>query len=208
MTWRLAGSLVTLRAEVDGYAPRRSRVSDGTLGDPAHASRPSRHNPNRYQVVCALDLTHDPAGGCDIHAIARRLAADPHPELAYIISNAQVAKRATGFHWEPYTGENAHRQHAHFAVGVGPDSDPLPPYDSTLSWGVSLPAPPEPSEDDMAYIVTCDGQPTRLKDGPTCPTIGTATKANAVRAGVKIIEHTKADYDSLLRHVEQALGRS
>lgn len=149
MTWRLARSLDTLRAEVNGFAPNRSKVSDGTIGDPAHASRPSRHNPNRYGVVTALDLTHDPAGGCDIHAIARRLVKHPHPELTYVISNGEVAKRSTGFRWEPYTGLSPHDHHAHFAVGVGPDSDPLPPYDSRLSWGVSLPVPIPPGDLDM-----------------------------------------------------------
>lgn len=159
MAWRLAISLDTLRSEVNGYAPNRSKASDGTIGDPAHASRPSRHNPNRYNVVTALDLTHDPAGGCDIHAIARRLVRDPHPELAYIISNGQVAKRSTGFRWETYTGANKHRLHAHFGVGEGPDSDPLPPYDSRLSWGVTLPVPPPPSlEDDMQVIHVSNGR--------------------------------------------------
>ena len=145
MAWRLAKSLETLRAEVNGFAPKRSKRSDGTLGDPAHASRASRHNPNRYQVVTALDLTHDPAGGFDAHGFARRHVRDPHPELEYVISNREVAKRRNGFRWEPYRGTNGHTLHAHFAVGTGPDSDPLPPYDSTLSWGVSLP----PEDDDM-----------------------------------------------------------
>jgi hypothetical protein len=158
MAWRLARSLGALRSEVDAFAPKRSKASDGTLGDPAHADRDSRHNPNRYGVVTALDLTHDPAGGCDIHAIARRLVRDPHPELAYVISNGEVAKRRTGFQWEQYYGANPHDKHAHFAVGDGPDSDPLPPYDSLLSWGVSLPAPtptPEPiapPEDDAMFF--------------------------------------------------------
>lgn len=156
MAWRLAISLDTLRDEVDGFAPNRSRISDGTIGDPAHATRASRHNPNRYGVVTALDLTHDPAGGCDIHAFARRHVHDPHPELAYIISNAQVAKRSTGFRWDPYTGTNEHRKHAHFAVGVGPDSDPLPPYDSVLSWGFSLPAPSPPQEDFMSALTDAE----------------------------------------------------
>lgn len=147
MTWRLARSLETLRAEVNGYAPKRSKASDGTIGDPAHASRASRHNENRYHVVTAVDITHDPAGGCDIHAIARRLVRVPHPELEYVISDGEVAKRRNKFRWEPYRGTNAHRKHAHFAVGTGPDNDPLPPYDSTLSWGVSL-----PPEDDMPSL--------------------------------------------------------
>lgn len=151
MAWRLAQSLATLRAEIDRLAPGRSKRSDGTIGDQAHASRASRHNPNRHGVVTALDITHDPAGGCDIHAIARRIVQHPHPELAYVISNGQIAKRATGFRWERYTGASPHTQHAHFAVGEGPDRDPRPPYDSTQPWGVrpAVVAGVQIEEDDM-----------------------------------------------------------
>lgn len=137
MAWRLAKSLVQLRSEFDAAFPGRSKRSDGTIGDAAHRSRASRHNPNRYGVVTALDITHDPASGCDVHRLARQLVRDPHPELAYVISNAQVASRSRGFVWRTYTGSNPHTLHAHFAVGVGPDSDPMPPYDSTQPWGIS-----------------------------------------------------------------------
>lgn len=147
MAWRLAHSLATLRAEVDAWAPGRSKASDGTIGDTAHGSRNSRHNPNRQQVVTALDLTHDPDSGCDIHSLARRLVQDPHPELEYVISNGEIAKRRTGFRWERYTGSNKHTLHAHFAVGSGPDSAPEPPYDSTRPWGVD--ALLTPQEADM-----------------------------------------------------------
>ena len=136
MAWRLAKSLITLRNEISDAAPNRSRLSDGTIGDPAHASRASRHNPNRHGVVTAYDATHDPKAGMDIHALARRLVLNPHPELEYVISNGQIAKRRNGFVWETYRGTNKHTAHAHFAVGRGPDSDPLPPYDSTAAWGV------------------------------------------------------------------------
>ena len=134
MTWRLATSLETLRGEINALAPNRSTVSDGAVGDPAHASRASRHNPNSAGVVTALDLTHDPANGCDIHAIARRIARNPHPELDYIISNGEVAGRATDWEWLDYGGSNPHTKHAHFGVGVGSDRDPRPPYDSTAPW--------------------------------------------------------------------------
>jgi len=155
VAWRLARSLEQLRQEVNAAAPKRSKASDGTIGDPDHASRPSRHNKNRAGVVCALDLTNDPVGGVDIHAFARRHVKNPHPNLEYVISDGEVAKRKTGFRWEKYRGANPHRKHAHFAVGLGPDSDPAPPYDDQTPWGFSLstatpsrPVPPSHPEDD------------------------------------------------------------
>lgn len=152
MAWRLAKSLSTLRDEIGAVAPKRSRLSDGTIGDPAHASRASRHNPNRHRVVTAIDITHDPKGGMDVHALARRLVKDPHPELEYVISNGQVAKRRTGFAWETYRGSNQHVSHAHFAVGRGPDSDPLPPYDSTAPWGVAVQTTKENDMEPRAFV--------------------------------------------------------
>ena len=146
MAWRLAKSLETLRNEVNAAYPRRNKLSDGTIGDPRHAAGASRHNPNNANVVCAIDITHDPAGGCDIHALARRLVLQPHSNLEYVISNGEVAKRRTGFAWEPYTRENKHIKHAHFAVGRGSDGEPTIPYDDIDPWGVGAPL----EEDDMA----------------------------------------------------------
>lgn len=136
--WRLAQSLAVLRLEFDAAWPNRNTASDGTIGDPAHAARASRHNPNRYGVVCALDITHDPDRGVDVHALARaHVAAGPHPELAYIVSDRQIASRQYGWRWRDYAGSNPHTSHAHFAVGVGPDRDPQPPYDSTRPWNIA-----------------------------------------------------------------------
>lgn len=137
---RLAVSLVTLRAEANALAPKRSKASDGWIGDAAHRARASRHNPNSSGVVTALDLTHDPAHGFDAHAVAERVRRDPHPELAYVISRGRFAGRSTGWRWHVYTGSNSHTAHAHFGVGVGPDSNPVGPYDSRSSWGIK-PAP-------------------------------------------------------------------
>jgi hypothetical protein len=168
---RLAKSLAVLRDEFNAAFPNRSKRSDGWIGDPAHAARASRHNPNNAGVVCAIDITHDPASGCDVHAIARRLVKHPHPELEYVISNGQVAKRRTGFAWERYRGSNPHTQHAHFAVGVGPDSEPRPPYDSTVAWGVAARVtalseqPPTPLEEDVKLrLYVCD--PNRTSEYP------------------------------------------
>jgi hypothetical protein len=141
VAWRLAGSLVVLRNQINAAAPHRSKASDGTIGDAAHGARASRHNPNDHDVVTAIDITHDPARGCDIHAIADHIRQHPHPELAYIISLGRIAGRATSWAWHRYTGSNPHNIHAHFGVGQGSDSDPRPPYDSTAPWAVPGPAP-------------------------------------------------------------------
>lgn len=145
MAWRLAKSLQVLLSEVDAYAPRRDTSYDGTIGDAAHQARASRHNPNAYGVVTALDITHDPQGGMDAHALARRLVLDPHPDLAYIISNRESASRSRGWVWRPYTGSSPHDRHIHVAVGTGPDSDPRPPYDDAIAWGVD----PQGGDEDM-----------------------------------------------------------
>jgi hypothetical protein len=138
-------------AEVNALAPKRSKGSDGWLGDASHASRASRHNPNNAGVVCAQDITHDPKGGCDIHAIAEAVRLryhDGHPTnpcFEYVISNGRVASRSSGWKWKTYTGANQHDKHAHFAVGRGPDSEPTAPYDDRTPWGVASPT----EEDDM-----------------------------------------------------------
>ena len=129
MSWRLAKSLDVLRSQVNALAPGRSKATDGTIGDTAHAQRRSRHNPNEAGVVCAIDLTDDPADGCAIHRIAEHVVANPHPDLAYVISDRRVASRTTGWVWHRYTGSSPHTAHAHFAVGVGRDpllGDPSP----------------------------------------------------------------------------------
>ena len=148
MAWRLAKSLAVLRLECNTYAPNRDKTNDGTIGDAAHASRASAHNPNNAGVVCALDITHDPTDGMDVHALARRLAKNPHPCLSYIVSNREICTWASGFKiWRKYGGSSPHIAHAHFRVGRGPDSEPTPPYDDTTAWGVA--PKPAPEENDM-----------------------------------------------------------
>jgi hypothetical protein len=158
VAWRLAGALAQLRREVNEIAPHRSKASDGTIGDPAHASRCSRHNPNGDNVVCAIDLTDDPAGGFDVHAHIELLVGLArmglgHPDFDYAISKRRYASRATGWQWREYRGSNEHVKHGHIAVGRGSDCEPGPTYDSPQSWGIAatptpVPGPPDDQEDD------------------------------------------------------------
>jgi len=119
--WRLAKSLHTLRAQLDAMAPKRSKAHDGTIGDRAHASRASDHNPSImddiHGVVSALDITHDPRGGCDAHALAEHLRLSRDGRVKYVISKGRIFSSVTApWTWRKYTGANAHTKHVHISV--------------------------------------------------------------------------------------------
>lgn len=144
MSYREAEALKTLHEEIDEAAPRRSRRSDGWIGDAAHRARGSDHNPwvrdrAGVGVVRARDFTHDPAGGLDAGDLADRivaLAKRGHPALgpgAYVIFNRRIASATQDgapWDWEYYGGDNPHTHHVHVSVSEGPG------YDSRAPWGV------------------------------------------------------------------------
>jgi len=137
MAWRLAKSLNVLRSEVNAVAPGRSTVSDGTIGDDAHQGTASDHNPNGAGVVCAIDFTHDPDSGADMHQFAEHLKRRNHAAVKYVIWNRRIwskAKNSQG--WRSYTGSNPHTAHMHVSVGVGPDGQSTGTYDNTTPWGI------------------------------------------------------------------------
>jgi hypothetical protein len=119
--------------------PRRSKVSDGTIGDPAHRDRPSDHNPDRDGVVLAFDLTHDPGAGCDAHRLVRLAVARRDPRIKYAISQGRIwsAERA-GEGWRTYNGSNPHHKHAHVSVRKQFADDTRP------WWATTAPKPQEP----------------------------------------------------------------
>lgn len=137
---RLANALVKLREQVNANWPNRSKVSDGWIGDAAHAAVASDHNPNAQGVVTALDITHHP-GYFDAHALADRLISNRHPNLKYIISNGRIAGDWTGWTWRPYNGSNPHNKHIHVSVGRGDDGRSQQPYDDTTSWNINGQSP-------------------------------------------------------------------
>ncbi|WP_156937601.1 peptidoglycan-binding domain-containing protein [Haloglycomyces albus] len=128
-----------MRDEIDALAPHRSRRSDGTIGDSAHAGTASDHNPNSAGVVCAADFTHDPGAGADMERLSDVLV-DPstrNPALKYCIFNRWIAGIHTNWNWWAYHGSNPHTRHMHVSVGRGPDGRSRPPYDDTGSWGIA-----------------------------------------------------------------------
>lgn len=180
MTWRVARSLDVLLAEVNAAAPNRSKISDGSIGDAAHASRDSDHNPWRrgadgMPVVGARDFTHDPADGLDCNKLASSVAAllGKHSALgsgAYVIWNRRIISRdRLGEGWRAYTGSNPHDKHCHVSVCTSPAG-----FDSTAPWNVfAKPVPPKPPKptrgervdhalDDLDKAVVGPGRRGRL----------------------------------------------
>jgi hypothetical protein len=138
--WRVAKCLLMLRDQVNRKAPNRKKTSDGTIGDAAHASRSSDHNPwvkdGGVGVVTAVDVTHDPAGGCDANAIAEAIRSSRDRRVKYIIWNRRIANSSPqggqpAWAWRPYRGQNPHTKHIH--ISVKPDK---PSYDSTAAWSI------------------------------------------------------------------------
>lgn len=116
MAWRVARSLDKLLAQINAYAPNRSKISDGSIGDANHSSRVSDHNPDGRGIVHARDFTHSPTRGFDAHAFVRRLA-NKDRRIKYLISNRQISNPSiSAGRWRPYSGINPHTQHAHVSV--------------------------------------------------------------------------------------------
>lgn len=135
MAWRLAKSLETLRAQINALSPNRSKVSDGTKGDDAHAKRKSDHNPNGRGVVQALDLTDDPAHGVDNRKLGQALLDSRDRRIKYVIADGEICSGSDGpspWSWRKYSGANSHHHHVHISVVDDPKL-----YDDASEWSLS-----------------------------------------------------------------------
>lgn len=196
---RIAKSLDVLRSQINAKYPNRSKVSDGWIGDTAHAARPSDHNPGADGVVEALDITHDPANGPDTWKLAEILRQNKDRRIDYVISNGRVFVGLHGkwngvnvgpWNWVKYTGTNSHAQHIHVSVDPSPSI-----YDSQESWALTplsatapAPEPPKPKG------ITADMRQRMMKiimgyEGKIPPTIFIAPDGRPEIAGITQKDH-------------------
>lgn len=140
MSWRVAQSLETLLHQINERWPDRKKDSDGGIGDAAHATRNSDHNPwvkdGAVGVVTARDFTNDPATGPDSGVLAETLRLSQDPRIKYIISNKRIANHEAihgeaAWAWRPYFGLNDHTHHVH--ISVLPDKAQ---YDDVTPWTI------------------------------------------------------------------------
>ena len=126
--WRLAKSLIVLREQVNDLHPRRSKVSDGSIGDYRHSQLKSDHNPDDEGVVHAIDLTHDPEH-LDGTAFAEALRLGRDQRLKYVIWSGRIFSSAVRpWQWRPYPGTNRHEHHVHISVVDGELADDASPW--------------------------------------------------------------------------------
>lgn len=122
---RAAYSLSTLLAQINARFPYRDKASDGGLGDAAHATRVSDHNPDANGVYHAYDFDHDPdSNGLDCYTLKSQLIASWDNRIKYIIFMRRIWY-ASSRREEYYDGVNAHDHHLHLSVvggAVGDDS--------------------------------------------------------------------------------------
>lgn len=141
MAWTLAPSLKVLRDEINAAAPNRSKASDGTVGDLAHAARASDHNPNRAGVVRAFDVTHDPKNGVDCNVLTANII-ERFGEIPALTSGSYVIWQGRIWSYDKrhlgWRDSSAHDKHAHISVATAASG-----YNSTAPWGVM--------GDDMPY---------------------------------------------------------
>lgn len=138
MAYRIAKSLDTLRSQFNERFPGRNKSADGWIGDAAHQSRSSDHNPwvkdGSMGVVTALDITHDPWSGVDNAVITEHMRQKRDSRIKYVICNGRIFSATTSpWTWRAYTGSNPHRTHFHVSVNSTKNH-----YDDTRSWDIGL----------------------------------------------------------------------
>lgn len=139
MSWRIAKSLVRLKEQINAAFPNRDRTSDGGIGDAAHASRKSDHNPwvkdGQMGIVTAIDIDEDADSAGTLEPIIKAIQASRDPRVKYIIYEKRITQKGDISRWslKPYTGKNPHDHHAH--ISVLPDKTL---YDDARDWSLGI----------------------------------------------------------------------
>lgn len=168
MSWRPATSVVKLRDAFNQSYPQRAKGDDGTIASSEHhVQNPnSDHEVNSHGVVCALDITHDPAHGVDTYRIADYMRLHHDARLHYLISHGRIAgdaafvKKNPHYHcpgpwqWGVYKGKDPHNEHVHYSILQDPDV-----YDDASAWDIGPVVP----DNEFAPIVK--NQPVTLRIG-------------------------------------------
>jgi len=166
VAWTEIPASKSLFAEFNAVGPKRSKASDGRVGDLAHQESVSDHNPDEtgntggvedtdaINEVHAADVTAAgpwPAGWTMekfVQLILARCRSGAEKRLRYIIFNKRIWSASSGWVQKTYSGANPHDKHAHFSFKYGSGSGAANPENDTSPWGL-LAAVNAQEEDDM-----------------------------------------------------------
>jgi hypothetical protein len=138
MAWIKAAWIPPMFAAFNLIAPNRAKGSDGTIGDYAHQSGSSGHNPDdtpgsnperqdadNIAEVRAADVTTALNSSMTMEQVVQRVLATPaeRDRLIYIIFNRRIWRKSNGWRQETYTGSDPHTGHAHFSGDPASDTD-------------------------------------------------------------------------------------
>lgn len=145
MPYRDCRASQALLQAVNTRWPNRDKASDGWIGDAAHASRSSDHNPwivvNGWGVVRARDIDKDGIDAAWLAEELRKMGAARDPRLiggGYVIFNRRITKPDFSG-WQVYNGSNPHTSHIHVSFSRNEAG-----FDSTSPWANILVARPHP----------------------------------------------------------------
>ena len=134
IAWRLNRFLTTWRDAVNGKFPKRSKASDGTVGDKPHAERPSEHNPDRDGSVDAYDMDVNLNGSKNDEGTQEELRAieelkaefEKQPGAQLWIHRGEIANKDIG-KWKrrKYSGVNKHMHHVHWQSDPDAENRPM-----------------------------------------------------------------------------------
>jgi len=151
----LAGNLARIRSLEEGCFPK---LVVGWIGNPAHQSENSDHNPDSRGLVHAIDLMF----GDDVafhhgapESLAWLLTPGVRGSLEYVIHDRQIWTRSKNWHPVKYTGVDPHTNHIHVSGmhgTVGQNAATGTGYNVAAEHMVPTGSPCEPVEEDVATI--------------------------------------------------------
>lgn len=173
MAWRNCNASMALIDYVNTRWPERDKSSDGTIGDIAHATRSSDHNPwvilGGMGIVRARDIDKDGIDAAWLAEELRKLGERGDPRLAgggYIIFNRRITSPDFK-HWNVYTGTNPHDKHIHVSFSLNQAG-----YDSKAAWVFTPVVPPIIGAIRVAYDRVKEAGAPKGPEVPTLDKVG------------------------------------
>lgn len=205
--WKLAPSLVAYVNEANRYFPNRDKTSDGSIGDLAHQSRVSDHNPDDGWVH-AVDLDEDLSATIDLKRFAEQLRYREDSRIKYVIYEGRMfasynSSNGPAWIWRDYDGINGHFYHLHVSIlHTDKARNDLSP------WGfeyITSPPPKPPSNEtsdtrkgdhlDILAVEDISKSYAVMPDGTV--ELTPQQILHLVSRGANVIKTTKGMYDAL-----------